>query len=194
MSQMTNCVINLAFKMTFLLLAILLQVIIFSRGTQILKRGRADNSFLADVRKYFLKFLVIKFLLSSPLLLLYLIKLSSVVWISSLIINIITIYVFPMFFLVKANIVSIPTGIGYLYKHFKDNILLVLLAVCNSALEISYGFISNNVLTESAQLYIKLPIGYIANFLVISITLCVYYSACEILIEKEDITTCFSKP
>lgn len=184
-SLMPNTVINLAFRMIFLSLAILLQVIIFSRGAQIVKRGSANNSYLTDIKKYFLKFLVLKFILSLPLILLYLIGLSSAIWIGSLIINVITIYVFPFFFLIEVSTVSIPAGIQYLLKHFKDNVLLVLLVICNTILKISYTIISNNILAKSTQLCIKLPIVYIFNFLAICITLCIYYSACEILIKKE---------
>ena len=170
--------------MSLMILFVLLPVI-YGQYIELITRNRL-SSYFQVFRTHWLNYFVVSLVLGMPILILSLLgqvfglPFWDLIKILSILIDILSIYIFPLVFLIRKHLASIPLGIKCLIGNLNFSLPLVILAVVPSLIDLFSSEVSvTNAL--SVQMFV---LNYIFWIISLFIDFVVFVAAALILKEK----------
>jgi hypothetical protein len=167
------------------LATLILYPLMYGRFTEIIN-GEVPVPWGQVLRQHWWNFITVSIALHIPLFIWLLISYSSGVAAGALtyllygLINVASIYVFPLVFLTRERLQSIPLGIKCLVGNFQFSLPLVFLSMLSIALSLSMGYSgADSPLPPSSAVG-----GLVVTFLTVAVDFVVFVAACLVLKEK----------
>ena len=171
-------------------LGFILRFIIFARGAEFIKSSNSHTSLQEKFQIYFKDYLIISIIIwVISILLMSVLSLGfEQFWFlhfNSLIIAILTIYVFPFLFVKNTRVNSIIYGIKFLQINFKKSIPLIAIIASPGILGLLFRAISPSIL-ETSHPSVLMLLRYISAFITVCFTVAPFYIATMILLEHKE--------
>lgn len=169
----------------FVIMGFILQVIVYSRGAELIRSGSIQQSNFEKFRTFFGDFFLITLIMFFPLAVLAMTlgeKQTGVIYGLEGIISVITIYVGPFLFLNRTGVKSIKLGITYFFTHPAASFLLVILTAIPWGINLA---LKPMILPEGEKLktdFTTLITGYGISLVTVCFGLAVFYMACMVLV------------
>ena len=167
------------------LATLIIYPLMYGRFTEIIN-GEVPVPWGQLLRRHWWNFIVVSIVLHTPLFAWLLISYSSGVAAGALtsllygLINVVSIYVIPLVFLIRERFPCVPLGIKCLVGNFQFSLPLVFLSILSIALSFSMGpSSSDSALPPSSAVG-----GLVITFLTVAVDFVLFVAACLVLKEK----------